>query len=59
MADIEENGIKRHLLTREELEELYKKIDNLVADCTYQEFQEHKESFIDIKTLIHQRINEN
>ena len=56
---INENGTLRHTLTLDELTELYRKIDNFIADCTEEEAKTNKSIFIAIKTLVHQRMRSN
>lgn len=56
MEDMEEI---RHSLTNVKLEELYRKLDNFIADLTWEEVQEHLPALNEVKTMIHQRINEN
>lgn len=51
-----DNGALRHILTRNELQELYRKLDNFIADCTEQEAKENQDTFVKIKTFIHQRM---
>lgn len=52
----DEQGVTRHAMSVEELDELYRKFDNFVADCTPEEVQENKDAIIKIKTMIHQRM---
>lgn len=49
----------RHNLTNDKLEELYRQLDNFISDLTWEEVQEHLPSLNEVKTMIHQRINEN
>lgn len=49
----------RHSLTNDKLEELYRKLDNFISDLTWGEVQEHLPALNEVKTMIHQRINEN
>lgn len=56
MEDMEEI---RHSLTNDKLEELYRQLDNFIADLTWEEVQEHLPALNEVKTMIHQRINEN
>lgn len=56
MEDMEEI---RHSLTNDKLEELYRKLDNFISDLTWEEAQEHLPALNEVKTMIHQRINEN
>lgn len=55
---IQENGAKRHTMTKESLEGFYRAVDNFLADCTAQEASENRDAFIAIKTLIHKRLQE-
>lgn len=57
MAHIDEFGSTRHLLTKEQLNDIYRRIDDFAADCTVEEYKEFREAFIQIKTLIHTRMN--
>lgn len=47
------NGAKRYTLSSEELRKLYKKMENFIADCTYQEYIENKEAINNVLNLIH------
>lgn len=49
----------RHTMTNDKLNELYRQLDNFIADSTWEEVQEHLPAFNEIKTVIHQRIREN
>lgn len=49
----------RHTLTNEKLNELYRQLDNFIADSTWEEVQEHLPALNEVKTMIHQRMNEN
>lgn len=55
MAHVDEFGATRHLLTKEQLNDLYRRIYDFAADCTVEEYKEFREAFIQIKTLIHKR----
>lgn len=55
---ITENGTQRHTLTRKQLEETYRYLDDYIADCTESEAENNKEHFIAIKSLIHKHIQE-
>lgn len=46
----------KHIMTLNELLEVYRKIDNFLADCTEEEAENNRDAFITIKTLIHQRM---
>lgn len=56
MEDMEEI---RHSLTNVKLEELYRKLDDFISDLTWEEVQEHLQALNEVKTIIHQRMNEN
>lgn len=56
MEDMEEI---RHNLTNDKLEELYRQLDNFISDLTWEEVQGHLPALNEVKTMIHQRINEN
>lgn len=49
----------RHTLTNDKLEELYRKLDNFIGDLSWEEVQEHLPALNEVKTMIHQRMNEN
>nr|DAK17581.1 MAG TPA: hypothetical protein [Caudoviricetes sp.] len=48
----------RHTMSRETLNDLYRKLENFLADLTPEEAQSSKASFTEIFTLIHQRIRQ-
>lgn len=48
-----ENGINRYTMTSLELGEVYRKLENFVADCTTQEYIENKEAINSVLSLIH------
>lgn len=52
------DGAIRHLMSKEDLLDLYRKIDNFMADCTKEEVGHFKQDFIGVKTLIHQRMQQ-
>lgn len=49
----------RHTLTNDKLNELYRQLDNFIADSTWEEVQEHMPALNEVKTMIHERMNEN
>lgn len=55
------NNERPHSLTKmqKELNELYKRLENFIADCTIEEAKENRDAFVKVETLIHQRIREN
>ena len=58
MPLIDKFGVPRHTLTRTQLETLYKALENFIGDCTVQEYRVKEEAFNQVKTAIHQRMNE-
>lgn len=46
-------------MSDKELNELYKRLENFIADCTIEEAKENRDAFVKVETLIHQRIIEN
>lgn len=56
---IDEVGATRHAMSDKELNELYKRLENFIADCTIEEAKENRDAFVKVETLIHQRIREN
>lgn len=56
---IDEVGATRHAISDKELNELYKRLENFIADCTIEEAKENRDAFVKVETLIHQRIREN
>ena len=53
---VDESGCRRHTMTEQQLQDLYKTFENFVADCTKQEYDENKSSIIAIYTLLHKHI---
>lgn len=54
---VDETGSRRYTMTYDELQALYKQMENFIADCTQQEYEENKESIIGVFTLLHKHIN--
>lgn len=55
---VDEVGATRHAMSKVELNELYRKLENFIADCTIEEAKENRDAFVKIQTLIHQRMRE-
>lgn len=55
---IDEVGATRHAMSKVELNELYRKLENFIADCTIKEAKENRDAFVKVQTLIHQRMRE-
>lgn len=43
---IDEVGATRHAISDKELNELYKRLENFIADCTIEEAKENRDAFI-------------
>lgn len=56
---VDEVGAIRHAMSDKELNELYKRLENLIADCTVEEAKESRDAFVKVQTMIYQRIREN
>lgn len=41
-----------------ELNELYKRLENFIADCTVEEAKESRDAFVKVQTMIYQRMRE-
>lgn len=54
---IDEIGCQRYTISLEQLQALYKKFENFVADCTQEEYRANKAAISAVLTLIHQHIN--
>lgn len=53
---VDESGAKRYTMSKEELNQLYKNLENFIADCTFQEYQENKEAINSVLSLIHKHL---
>lgn len=54
---VDESGCRRHTMTSSELNALYRKLENFIADCTKEEYERRKDEFASVLTIIHQRMN--
>ena len=54
---IDETGCQRYKMTEQQLQALYRQLENFVADCTQQEYNENKSAIIAVYSLIHKHIN--
>ena len=52
----DELGAVRHAMTAKELNELYKRLENFIADCTVEEAKESRDAFVKVQTMIYQRM---
>ena len=57
MGFADETGAMRYTMPEPELQDLYKRFENFVADCTQQEYNENKQAITAVYTLIHKHIN--
>ena len=57
MGFLDETGARRYTMTLDDLQDLYKRFENFVADCTQQEYNENKAAITAVYTLIHKHIN--
>lgn len=55
---IDEVGATRHAISDKELNELYKRLENFIADCTVEEAKESRDAFVKVQTMIYQRMRE-
>ena len=56
--DKDELGAVRHAMTAKELNDLYKSLENFIADCTVEEAKESRDAFVKVQTMIYQRMRE-
>lgn len=54
---VDESGCRRYTMALPELQALYKKFENFVADCPQQEYNENKQAITAVYALIHKHIN--
>lgn len=52
------NGAIRHMMPGGALLELYKDLENFVADLTTEEYERHMAAIKEVQTIIHKRIRE-
>lgn len=55
---VDDMGATRHAMSYDELNELYKQLENFIADCTVEEAKESRDAFVKVQTMIHQRMRE-
>lgn len=56
--DKDELGAVRHAMTAKELDDLYKRLENFIADCTRLEVDANRDALNKVQTMIHQRMRE-
>lgn len=54
---VDETGCRRYTMSLEQLEALYKRFENFVADCPQEEYNENKSAITAVYTLLHKHIN--
>lgn len=54
--DKDELGAVRHAMTAKELDDLYKRLENLIADCTRSEVDANRDALNKVQSMIHQRM---
>lgn len=53
---IDEVGATRHAMSDKELNELYKRLENFIADCTRSEVDANRDALNKVQSMIHQRM---
>lgn len=54
--DKDELGAVRHAMTAKELNDLYKRLENFIADCTRSEVDANRDALNKVQSMIHQRM---
>jgi hypothetical protein len=54
--DKDELGAVRHAMTEKELDDLYKRLENFIADCTRSEVDANRDALNKVQSMIHQRM---
>lgn len=57
MGFLDSTGARRYTMTLAELQALYKRMEDFIADCTQSEYNENKAAIIAVFSLIHKHIN--
>lgn len=52
----DELGGVRHAMTAKELDDLYKSLENFIADCTRSEVDANRDAINGVLTLVHKRM---
>lgn len=52
----DELGAVRHAMSINDLRELYKRLENFIADCTRNEVDENRDAINGVLTLVHKRM---
>ena len=54
--DKDELGAVRHAMAAKELDDLYKRLENFIADCTRSEVDANRDALNKVQSMIHQRM---
>lgn len=54
--DKDELGAVRHVMTEKELDDLYKRLENFIADCTRPEVDANRDALKKVQGMIRQRM---
>lgn len=54
--DKDELGAVRHAMTAKELDDLYKRLENFISDCTRSEVDANRDALNKVQSMIHQRM---
>ena len=52
----DELGAVRHTMTANEFDDLYKRLENFIADCTRSEVDANRDALNKVQSMIHQRM---
>ena len=52
----DELGAVRYAMTAKELDDLYKRLENFIADCTRSEVDANRDAINKVQSMIHQRM---
>jgi hypothetical protein len=52
----DELGAVRHAMSMNDLRDLYKRLENFIADCTRSEVDANRDAINKVQTMIHQRM---
>lgn len=55
---IDDLGVTRHSMGYDKLNELYKRIEDFIFDCTIDEVEENRDALTKVLTMVHQRMRD-
>lgn len=55
---VDNTGATRHAMSKAELSDLYKRLENFIADCTRNEVDANRDALNKVQTMIPQRMRE-